>query len=157
LTLILDLSSFHPLPQCVCMLHHALDFPRLKVWNMPMPTCRLMVPPSEAPGSVRFNRPVVIRSLQMMPTSLSGAGGELWVRGRLGGAEVWRHAWGRGGACGIGELVMGRPGGIWGGLPTIRVMTLRYFGDVLLLILLGLPWFTTLIGRECGRPKAINR
>ena len=89
--------------------------------------------PSEAPGSVRFNRPVVIRSLQMMPTSLSGAGTELWVRGRLGGAEVWRHAWGRGGACGIGELVMGRPGGIWGGLPTIRVMTLRYFGDVLLL------------------------
>lgn len=59
-------------------------------------------------GSVRFNRPVVIRSLQMMPTSLSGAGAELWVRGRLGGAEVWRHAWGRGGACGIGELVMGR-------------------------------------------------
>lgn len=25
---ILDLSSFHPLPQCVCMLHYAEDFPR---------------------------------------------------------------------------------------------------------------------------------
>lgn len=59
-------------------------------------------------GSLRFNRPVVIRSLQVMPTSGSGAElAKLTVQGRLAGAEVWRHAWG-GGPCGTGELVMGR-------------------------------------------------
>lgn len=56
-------------------------------------------------GAVRFSRPVVIRSLQVMPTTA----GQLWVRGRLNGAEVWRHAWHRGETrCGIGELVLGR-------------------------------------------------
>ena len=61
--------------------------------------------PNPLSGAVRFSRPVVIRSLQVMPTTP----GQLWVRGRLNGAEVWRHAWHRGETrCGIGELVLGR-------------------------------------------------
>lgn len=68
-------------------------------------------------GAVRFSRPVVIRSLQVMPTTP----GQLWVRGRLNGAEVWRHAWHRGETrCGIGELVLGR---------CLRLTTALYRGE----------------------------
>ena len=45
---------------------------------------------------------MVVRGLQLKP--LRGA---LAVRGRLAGAEVWRHAHGAT-ACGAGEMVLGR-------------------------------------------------
>ncbi|CAE7384034.1 unnamed protein product, partial [Symbiodinium necroappetens] len=55
-------------------------------------------------GSIRFSRPVVVRSLQVQGDS------RLWVRGRQSGGEVWRHAYQQSElqVCGTGDLVLGR-------------------------------------------------
>ena len=57
-------------------------------------------------GSIRFSRPVVVRSLQIQPVQ---GGPRLWVRGRLSGGEVWRHSYQcEAQLCGTGDLVLGR-------------------------------------------------
>lgn len=54
-------------------------------------------------GSIRFSRPVVVRSLQIQ------GGSRLWVRGRQSGGEVWRHSYqSELQICGTGDLVLGR-------------------------------------------------
>ncbi|CAJ1427066.1 unnamed protein product [Effrenium voratum] len=61
-------------------------------------------------GAVRFSRPVVVRSLQLRPEA--EAEDDLVVLGRIGGMEVWRHAYRRKDLsvplCGTGDLVLGR-------------------------------------------------
>ncbi|CAE8614280.1 unnamed protein product [Polarella glacialis] len=67
-------------------------------------------------GSIRFSRPVVLRSLMVRPPMHAVAGHHrLWVRARKAGKEVWRHEYDFNASVGLqhrvcapGDLVMGR-------------------------------------------------